>query len=80
MRPISDPAMKMPASVTSRPTVRVIQPLSPANVPESSTRSNDCQNDSPTESPSTSPLTPVSRNTQSRTVATRITASMTSPR
>jgi len=49
--------MKMPANVTSSPRIRDHQPLSPANVPEPTTRSIDCQSASPNgrRSPSFTP-------------------------
>ena len=78
IRPIRLPAMKMPATVTTSPSRRVGQLVSPANVPASTMRSIDCQNDS--KNPSFSPpLTPRRRNTVITRAPTTISTSVSRP-
>ena len=71
--------MKMPASVMTSARMRAVQPVSPAKVPASRTRSSDCQNASSGSSRSSSPLKPVNRNTVMISAAATITASVSNP-
>ena len=55
------------------------QPVSPANEPESTTRSIDCQNASNGPSFLSSPFTPVRRKMVSTRVVTKMIASVSNP-
>ena len=70
----------MPATVIISPTMRVTQPMSPAKVPASTTRSIDCQIAStmPRSLPA-SPFTPVRRNRVSTSAVTTMIASVSRP-
>ena len=75
MRPMSDVNTRIPTRVTTRETSRNPQPLSPENVPESNTRSSDCQNDSkkladwPLSIPSPNPAMTAAATTRNTAVA-----------